>query len=302
MAGFVNASRVGLGCNNFGRRIGLEETRAVVDAALDAGVNFFDTAWVYGGSHGSSEELLGAALGDRRADVIVATKFGMNSDGSPAAQSGSSSWVRESCEESLRRLGTDVIDLFQLHIPHPDVPIADAVGAMGELVQAGLVRSIGVSNFSAAQLEKACAAGSIATLQNEWSLLRREVEQDVIAACERLGVRVVPYFPLASGLLSGKYSRGSTPPEGSRLADRDEIADDVEWDTIEALSQFAADRGVELIDVAIGWLAAQPSVLSVIAGAKTPEQVRRNAAGARWEPSSADLAEIDRIAPVSARA
>jgi aryl-alcohol dehydrogenase-like predicted oxidoreductase len=291
----MNPSRVGLGCNNFGRRIGRDETRAVVDAAIESGIDLFDTAYIYGGELGSSEELLGDALKGRRDKVLVATKFGMTSGGELPDTSGSPEFVRASCEISLRRLQTDVIDLFQYHEPNPDVPIADTLGAMTELVEAGKVRELGVSNFSAEQLEEACRVAQVATLQNEYSLLRREIERDVIPACERLGVGVLPYFPLASGLLTGKYRRGSAPPEGSRLANRDEIASDVDWDRLEALERFASERGIEMIDVAIGGLAAQPAVLSVIAGAKTPEQVRRNAEAGRWVPSAEDLAELDRI-------
>ena len=286
---------VGLGCNNFGRRIGLDETRAVVDAALDAGINFFDTAYIYGGELGSSEELLGQALHGRRDQAVIATKFGMTEDAGLPGKSGSAEYVRASCEESLRRLRTDRIDLFQYHEPNDEVPLAETLGALEGLVNEGKVRHIGVSNFSAAQLEQACELAPIASLQNEYSLLRREIEKEVLPACERLGVGVLPYFPLASGLLSGKYRRGERAPDGSRLANRDEIASDVDWETIEGLARFADERGVEMIDVAIGWLAARPAVASVIAGAKTPEQVRRNAEAGRWEPSPEDIEELDRI-------
>ncbi|HEY0633533.1 MAG TPA: aldo/keto reductase [Thermoleophilaceae bacterium] len=286
---------VGLGCNNFGRRIGLEETRAVVDAALDAGINFLDTAYIYGGEHGASEELLGAALEGRRDRAIVATKFGMTTGGDLPGAIGSPAYVRRSCEISLRRLRTDTIDLYQYHEPGPAVPIAETLSAIEELVREGKVRYLGVSNFSAQQLEEACAVARVVSLQNEYSLLRRAIERDVIPACRRLGVSVIPYFPLASGLLSGKYRRGEAPPADSRLANRDEIASDVDWDAIEALQRFADERGIELVDVAIGWLAAQPAVASVIAGAKRPEQARRNARAGLWEPSEEDLAELDRI-------
>jgi aryl-alcohol dehydrogenase-like predicted oxidoreductase len=296
----LEATVVGLGCNNFGRRIGLEETRSVVDAALDGGINFLDTAYIYGGEHGPSEELVGAALEGRRDRVIVATKFGMDTSGDLPGQIGSPEYVRRSCEISLRRLGTDTIDLYQYHEPGPEVPIAETLGTMGELAREGKVRYLGVSNFSAEQLDEACAVAQVVSLQNEYSLLRRAIERDVIPACERLGVSVIPYFPLASGLLSGKYRRGEAPPADSRLANRDEIASDVDWDTIEALGRFADARGIELIDVAIGWLAAQRSVASVIAGAKRPEQAQRNARAGLWQPSDEDLADLDRITrPVS---
>jgi aryl-alcohol dehydrogenase-like predicted oxidoreductase len=288
---------VGLGCNNFGRRIGLEETRAVVDAALDAGVNFLDTADVYGGEHGSSEELLGPALDGRRDQVVLATKFGMDRSGALPGAPGSAEHVRAACERSLRRLRVETIDLYQYHVPNPAVPIAETLGAMDELAREGKVRGLGVSNFSAEQLEEACRVAPVVSLQNEYSLLRRGIEREVIPACRRLGVSVIPYFPLASGLLSGKYRRGAAPPGDSRLANRDEIATDVDWDTIEALTRFAEERGVELIDVAVGGLAAQPMVASVIAGAKRPEQARRNALAGLWRPTEEDLRLLDAAAP-----
>jgi aryl-alcohol dehydrogenase-like predicted oxidoreductase len=287
----LDVTVVGLGCNNFGRRIGLDETREVVDAALDAGIDFFDTADVYG----SSEDFLGEVLEGRRDRVVLATKFGGDSGGSLPGAPGSAEYVHAACERSLRRLRVEVIDLYQYHVPNPSVPIAETLGAMEELVAGGKVRHLGVSNFSAEQLEEACRVTRVVTLQNEYSLLRRGIEQDVVPACERLGVSVIPYFPLASGLLSGKYSRGAPAPGDSRLAGRDSLATDAEWDTIEALKRFASERGVELIDVAIGGLAAQPAVASVIAGAKRPEQARRNAQAGLWQPTPEDLAELDRI-------
>jgi aryl-alcohol dehydrogenase-like predicted oxidoreductase len=279
---------VGLGCNNFGRRIGLEDTRAVVDAALDAGVNFLDTADVYG----SSEDLLGEALKGRRDQVVLATKFGADRGGDLPGAPGSAEYVHAACERSLRRLRVETIDLYQYHTPNARVPIAETIAAMEELVDEGKVLALGVSNFSAEQLEEACGVARIASLQNEYSLLRREIERDVIPACERLGVGVIPYFPLASGLLTGKYRRGRAAPDGSRLANRDAIASDSEWDKIEALEHFASERGVELIDVAIGWLVAQPAVASVIAGATRPEQARRNAQAGLWRPTDEDLAAL----------
>ena len=292
---------VGLGCNNFGRRIGLEETREVIDAALEAGINFLDTADIYG--EGRSEEMIGAALGGRRDGVIVATKFGMDKSGTLPGAPGSAPDVRAACEASLRRLRTDTIDLLQYHRPNWDVPIEETLDALDDLVKEGKVRYAGCSNFSAGQLLEAERVSRTAelvhfvSLQNEYSLLRREIERDVIPVCESLGIAVLPYFPLASGLLSGKYTRGAAAPSGSRLANRDEIASDVDWDALEALQRFASERGIELIDVAIGALAAQPMVASVISGAKTPEQVRRNAQAGLWEPSPEDLDEIDRIVP-----
>jgi aryl-alcohol dehydrogenase-like predicted oxidoreductase len=299
----LEATVVGLGANNFGRRIGLEETRAVVDAALDAGINFIDTAYIYGGRYGSSEELLGEVLQGRRDRVIIATKFGMDTSSDLPGPIGSAAYVRQSCETSLRRLRVDTIDLYQYHEPNREVPLEETLDTLDELVGEGKVRYVGWSNFTAGQLLEAERVSHVnrvvrgVSVQNEYSLLRREIERDVTPVCESLGIAVIPYFPLAGGLLSGKYHRDEPPPEGSRLANRDEVLDEVDWDAIEALERFAAERGIELIDVAIGGLAAQPMVASVIAGAKTPEQVRRNARAGLWQPSAEDLEEIDRIVP-----
>jgi aryl-alcohol dehydrogenase-like predicted oxidoreductase len=301
----LEVSVVGLGCNNFGRRVGLDGTRAVVDAALDAGINFLDTADIYGGQ-GGSEELLGEVLQGRRDRVILATKFGMDmkgANGEPAGPPGSAPYVRQACEASLRRLRTDAIDLYQYHLPNWDVPIEETLGALDELVREGKVRYVGCSNFRAGQLleaERVSRANGLVrfvSLQNECSLLKRGIERDVMPACEHLGIGILPYFPLASGLLSGKYRRSEAAPDGTRLAGRPELAGDEDWDAIEALEEFAAERGIELIDVAIGWLAAQPMIASVIAGATKPEQVRRNAQAGLWQPAPEDLEAIDRIVP-----
>jgi aryl-alcohol dehydrogenase-like predicted oxidoreductase len=301
----LEVSVVGLGCNNFGGRVGLDGTRAVVDAALDAGINFLDTADIYGGQ-GGSEELLGEVLEGRRDRVVLATKFGMDmhgANGEPAGPRGSAPYIRQACEASLRRLRTDTIDLYQYHQPDRTTPIEETLGAMDELVREGKVRYIGCSNFSAELLresEEAATAAGLArfvSLQNEYSLLKRDIERDVIPVCERLGVGVLPYFPLASGLLTGKYRRGEDAPQGTRLAGRGSVASAAQFAAIEELERFAAERGVELIDVAIGGLAAQPMVASVIAGATKPEQVRRNAQAGLWQPSPKDLEEIDRIVP-----
>jgi aryl-alcohol dehydrogenase-like predicted oxidoreductase len=290
---------VGVGCNQFGGTLDLEGTRAVVDAALDAGVNFFDTADTYGGQ-GGSEEQLGEVLEGRRDKVVLATKFGMDMKGragDPPGARGSAAYVRWACENSLRRLRVDTIDLYQYHQPDGVTPIEETLWALGELVREGKVRYVGCSNFSAQQLLEAEAVGGthFVSLQNQYSLLRREVEADVVPLCERLGVSVLPYFPLARGLLTGKYRRSEAAPQGTRLAGRDSLASDSEWDVIEALERFASERGIELIDVAIGRLVAQPAVASVIAGATRPEQVRRNVQAGLWQPSEEDLAEIDRI-------
>jgi aryl-alcohol dehydrogenase-like predicted oxidoreductase len=291
----LQVSVVGLGTNNFGRRVGLEETRGVVDAALEQGIDFLDTADAYG-DDGASERFLGEVLQGRRDKVVLATKFGWEGGGSRAH-------VRRAAEASLRRLGTDRIDLYQYHRPDGVTPIEETLGALDELVAEGRVREIGCSNFSAAQLAEAAEVAResglrpFASLQNQYSLLDRRIEAEVIAECERLGVAVIPYFPLASGLLTGKYRRGQDPPAGARLSGGGSVADDETFGKLEALERFAAERGLEPIDVAIGGLAAQPMVASVIAGATKPEQVRANARAARWEPSAADLAPLDEIFP-----
>jgi aryl-alcohol dehydrogenase-like predicted oxidoreductase len=302
--GDLTVSAVGLGCNNFGRRVDLDGTRAVVDAALDAGVNFLDTADVYGNA-GGSETLLGEVLKGRRDQVVLATKFGMDmgENGPSVRPRGSRAYIREAVEGSLRRLQTDVIDLYQYHRPDGETPIEETLAALDQLVREGKVRCIGCSNFSAAELSEAAGAAresgfaSFVSLQNEYSLLKRDIEADVIPECEQLGVGVLPYFPLASGLLTGKYRRGEAAPEGTRLSGRPQVADDETFDRLEAAERFARERGLELLDVAIAGLAAQPAVASVIAGATKPEQVRANAAALRWTPGAEDLEELDRIFP-----
>ena len=295
--GSLTVSVVGLGCNNFGTRLDAAQTAAVVHAALDAGITFFDTADIYGGTH--SEEFLGRALGTRRRDVIVATKFGMAVD---ARRRGAKpDYVRQAAEDSLRRLGTECIDLYQLHQPDLDTPIADTLGALDALVDAGKVREIGCSNFSAGQLraaQQAVRPGSarFVSVQNEYNLLHREAEADVIPACERFGLSFIPYFPLASGLLTGKYRRGQPPPEGSRLAARiwTESFTETNLALAESLHTFAASRGHTLVDLAVSWLASRPTVASVIAGATSSEQVRANAA-AEWCLTDEDLTRIEAI-------
>lgn len=294
---------VGVGCNNFGGRTDEENSRRVILAALDLGVGFFDTADIY--SRGCSEEILGRGLGSRRDEAVIATKFG-GSMGSAEHSGGSRRWIAEAVEDSLRRLGTDRIDLYQHHFFDPQTQLEETMGALDELVRAGKVRAIGCSNYDGVQIEEshAIAAGHgwarYVTAQNEYSLLRRrEVEESVTPACRRLGMGILPFFPLVSGLLSGKYHRGEPPPPGTRLG-RDasragDLMTDANFDIVEALETFARERGLELIDVAIGALAAQPQVVSVIAGATSPEQVAANAHAGRWTPSDAELAEIDRI-------
>jgi aryl-alcohol dehydrogenase-like predicted oxidoreductase len=297
-------SVAGLGCNNFGRRLDLDGSRRVVDAALDAGITLFDTADAYG----ESEVHLGEILQGRRDDVVIATKFGMEVEhnGPDWLARGSRAYIRRAVESSLRRLRTDWIDLYQLHRPDPETPIDETLAALTELVHEGKVRYLGSSNLAGWQVADADWTASSSgferfiSAQNHYSLLERDVEAEVIPACERFGVGMLPYFPLASGLLTGKYRRGEGAPDGTRLgasprADR-WLRDDY-FDVVEALETFARERGVELLDVALGGLAAQPTVGSVIAGATRPEQIEANVAATAWQPSPDDLAELDRIAP-----
>ena len=285
---------VGLGCNNFGGRIDETASRAVIDAALDAGVTFFDTADVYG-NRGGSEEIIGRALAGRRERVVLATKFGHDLGGGETARGGRE-YIRKAIEASLRRLQTDWIDLYQYHRPDGVTPVAETLGALDELVQEGKVRAIGSSNFTPALVEEAhevAAASSSARFvseQSEYSWLARDAEDELLPTCERLGVGFIPYFPLASGLLTGKYRRGEPAPEGTRLHGRE--LDDARLERVEQLEAFAATSGASLLEVAIGGLLAQPAVVSVIAGATKPEQVRANAAAGSWEPSAEDKAAL----------
>jgi len=326
----LTASLVGLGCNNFGMKIGLEESRKVIDAALAAGITFFDTADMYG--NGKSEEFIGEALVGRRARAVIATKFGGMAMSSRSGERwGTRAYVRKCVEASLARLRTDVIDLYQMHFPDAETPVEETLGALGDLVGEGKVRAIGCSNFTGAQIDAAEAAARAAggprfeTAQNEWSLLVRAAEAEVarasrpalaaqshvprsepqasegvVAACEKHGIAQLPYFPLASGMLTGKYRRGAPPPPGSRLATIkyfEKVQSDANHAKVEKLAEFAAKRGRSLLELAFSWLASQPSVGSVIAGATTPEQVRANAAAASWRLTPAELAEMDALAP-----
>jgi aryl-alcohol dehydrogenase-like predicted oxidoreductase len=292
-------SVVGLGCNNFGVRVDLEGTRAVVDAALDSGVTLFDTADIYG-NHGGSESFLGEVLEGRRDRVVLATKFGGDmGDGTEAR--GSRAYIHKAIDASLARLRTDVVDLYQYHTPDGVTPFEETFGALDELVRAGKVRYVGHSNLNAAQVEEVdalCRERGFArpvSAQNQYSLLHRDAEQELLPTCERLGIGVLPYFPLASGLLTGKYRRGEQRPEGTRLAGRDEVFTEGAFDRLEALEDFAAKRGLTLLQVAIGGLLGQPAIASVITGATKPEQVRENVVAGEWEPTAEDLAELNSL-------
>jgi aryl-alcohol dehydrogenase-like predicted oxidoreductase len=294
-----DVSVVGLGCNNFGMRVDLEGTRAVVDAALEAGVTLFDTADIYGGK-GGSESLLGEVLEGRRDRVVLATKFGGDmGDGTEAR--GSREYIHKAIDASLQRLRTDVVDLYQYHTPDHVTPFEETFGALDELVRTGKVRYVGHSNLNARQVEEVdaiCRDRGFArpvSAQNEYSLLRRQAEEELLSTCERLGIGVLPYFPLASGLLTGKYRRGEPRPEGTRLAGRNEVFTNETFDRLEALEEFARARGLTLLQVAIGGLLAQPAIASVIAGATKPEQVRANVEAAQWEPTPEDVAALGRL-------
>ena len=294
----LDVSIVGLGCNNFGRRLDLEATRAVVDAALDQGVTFFDTADTYG--TGRSEELLGEVLEGRRDRVVLATKFGMDMHDGRGPR-GSRAYIEHAVEASLTRLRTDVIDYYWYHQPDGTTPIAETLGTLDALVRAGKVRAIGASNFDAAQLRAADATARrdgltpFTAVQNQYSLLKREAERDALPVCRELGIGFVPFFPLASGLLTGKYRPGEAGPPGARLSDRGQIASAAEFALIGALEEYAAERELPLTDVAIGALLADDAVTSVIAGATSPEQLRANAAAARWMPDEDDLTALRRV-------
>ena len=285
-----SVSVVGLGTNNFGARCDYEQSRAVIDAALDEGITLFDTADIY--SQGRSEEFIGRALERRRDRVLIATKFGKPMDEHPSETRGSREYIRWAVEGSLRRLRTDVIDVYQMHEPDPNTPVVETLEVLHELVQEGKVRWLGSSNYSAEQIEEAdgLARTRFVSAQNQYSLVERGIEDDVLPACQRLGIGQLPYFPLASGLLTGKYTRGQDATEG-RLAGR-EIPEE-RWDRAEAVQRYADERGVPVLHVAVGGLLAlSPAVSSVIAGATKPEQVRANVEAGAWEPSADDISEL----------
>jgi aryl-alcohol dehydrogenase-like predicted oxidoreductase len=302
--GSLEVTLVGLGCNNFGMRADEEQSAAVVHAALDAGINLFDTADVYGGTR--SEQYLGRALGDHRDEVMIATKFVAPIDDDPSHAGASARWVAEAVEGSLRRLGTDRIDLYQQHGPDPNVPIEETLEALDRLVRAGKVREIGNSNFSGEQIDEAASVSEsnglarFVSAQNHFNVLHRDPLRDVVPACARLGVGILPYFPLASGLLTGKYRRGEPPAAGTRLSMLPEeratrVLSDRNFDEVDRLTAFSEDRNHTILELAFAWLAAQPAMASIIAGATKPEQVAANVAAVDWKLSDDEVAQLDQL-------
>ena len=304
----LQVSLAGLGTNNFGMRLDYEQSAAVVDAAIEAGVNFFDTADIYGG--GRSEEYLGRALRGRREDVLIATKFAMPVGEGPFTRGGSRHYIERAVAASLRRLGTDYIDVYQMHQPDAQTPIEETLEALTDLVRRGVVRYIGHSNFSGWQIADADwtarskGLARFVSAQNEWSLLQRGVEAEVMPACREFGLGQLPFFPLASGFLTGKYRRGEPLPEGTRLAAWQQamparinaLTADANFDTLEALERYAGERGRSVLALALSWLASDPAVSSVIAGATKPQQVEANAAATlAWQLSAAEFAEVDAL-------
>ncbi len=300
----LKVSVVGLGCNNFGMRCDAEATRAVVHCALDQGINFFDTADIYG-NRGASEEMLGTALGSKRGEVVVATKFGMAMGDGLHLRGASRRYVIAAAEASLKRLRTDYIDLYQLHTPDPETPQHETLSALDHLVRSGKVRYIGSSNFAAWQVADAAWIARTRHLapyisaQNQYNLLDRRVERELVPACREFGVGILPYFPLASGFLTGKYRKGAEPPRDSRLgfmrSMASQLLNDANFETLGKLEEFARTRGHSMVELAVGWLAAQAEVASVIAGATRPEQVIDNVKGGSWKLSAPELDEIDKL-------
>jgi aryl-alcohol dehydrogenase-like predicted oxidoreductase len=301
----IEVSLVGLGANNFGGRTDLEASRRVIHRALDLGITLIDTADIYG-NKGGSEEILGKVLGARRKDIVLATKFGLVMDAAGKLRGASRRYIVQALEASLRRLKTDWIDLYQLHRPDTQTPIEETLRALDDLVKAGKVRAIGCSNLSAAQLEEAMTVArhhgltSFVTAQDDYSLLERELEKDRLPIMVKHGMSLLPYFPLASGLLTGKYKHNEPLPVGTRLArspprHADEFLNERNWRIVDALDVFVARRGHTLLQLAMSWLASRPYIPSIVAGATRPEQVEQNIAAVGWALSEADLAEIDRI-------
>jgi aryl-alcohol dehydrogenase-like predicted oxidoreductase len=298
----LTVSVVGLGCNNVGRRLDLDGTKAVVNAALDAGVTLLDTADVYG-NRGGSETLLGQVLKGRRDQVLLATKFGSDMGDLPEQARGSRRYLRRAVEASLRRLQTDHIDLYQQHQPDPLTPLDETLAALDELVIEGKVRYAGSSNYAgwriaeAEWITRSQRRTRLVSAQNHYSLLERDIEVEVVPACLHYGIGLLPYSPLANGLLTGKYRRGEPAPEGTRLAGRQHVLTNEVFDRLEALEKYAAERDRTMLEVAVAGLAAQPAVASVIAGATKPEQVRANVAASDWQPTPDDLSALDAILP-----
>jgi aryl-alcohol dehydrogenase-like predicted oxidoreductase len=300
----LRVSAVGLGCNNFGMKLDVEGTRKVVHRALDLGITFLDTADHYG-NMGGSESCLGEVLGERRKDVVLATKFAMPMDAAGTKTGASRRYIMAAVEASLTRLKTDWIDLYQLHRPDPLTPIEETLRALDDLVRQGKVRYVGCSNLRAWQVVEAqwtakhLGLNAFIACQDEYSLLVRDIEQDLVPAIEAYDLGLLPYFPLASGLLTGKYKHGAAPPAGTRLATTKRLADSVmtprNWQIVDALGEFVKERGHTLLELAMSWLASRSPVSSIIAGATRPEQVEQNVAAVGWPLSPADLAEIDRI-------
>jgi aryl-alcohol dehydrogenase-like predicted oxidoreductase len=303
----LRVSLVGLGCNNFGGRIGLEESRAVVHKALDLGITLLDTADSYG-NRGGSEECLGQVLGERRKDIVLATKFGLPMDDAKLLSGASRRYIMTAVEASLRRLRTDWIDLYQLHTPDPRTPIEETLRALDDLIRQGKVRYVGNSNLAGWQAVDAHWTGlqrnlaGFVSCQNEYSLLKRDIEAELVPAMQACGLGLLPYFPLASGLLTGKYRRQAPLPEGARFARMKGLADryltPANWAIVERLEEFCASRGHTLLTLAFSWLAARPCVASVIAGATKPQQVEQNVGAANWALTPQDLAEVDRLTGV----
>jgi len=300
----LKVSVTGLGCNNFGMRIDKDQSVAVVEKALDVGINFFDTADVYGGT--KSEEFLGEALGSRRNSIVLATKFASPVAGDdPMKRGGSRRWIMQAVEDSLRRLGTDYIDLYQYHFPDPETPIEETLHALDTLVRQGKVRYIGSSNMTAWQVvesewtSRTEHTAKFVTAQNEYSLLNRRVERELVPACEKYGIGILPYFPLASGFLSGKYRRGEEAPQGTRLAlwgaRGQAVLSEENFAVLEGLESFASARDHSMLGLAFGWLASHDYVPSVIAGATSPEQVEQNAKATEWRLTADEMAEVDQI-------
>ena len=300
----LKVSAVGLGCNNFGMKNDAEQTRAIVHRALDEGITLFDTADIYG-NRGGSEELLGKALGERRREVIVATKFGMAMGDGPYSRGGSRRYIASAADASLKRLGTDYIDLYQIHQPDRDTPQQETLEALNDLVRSGKVRYIGCSNFAAWEtvdalwISRANGLAAYVSAQNQYNLLDRRVERELVPACRQFGVGILPYFPLASGFLTGKYKRGAEAPKGARLSLVKRLADqtltDENFATLERLEKFARNCERTLLELAVGWLASQPQVSSVISGATSPEQVVENVKAGNWKLTPEELVEVDKL-------